>query len=319
MALKRSLSLVEHNSELSPRRTNTPLSLVLRSQQFDAALTHMPHGLCMFDEKKQLLLCNPAYVRLYDLPYELILAGTSLEKILEFRRSIGNAPLDMETYFDVVHVALSSGRYAWCRVELEDGRIIQITHSPMADGGYVAIHEDVTAHVQAEEQLRRLAAHDGLTDLLNRGSFEEAVERALSGIRQKEMLAVHYVDLDNFKPVNDGMGHQMGDLLLRLAAERFLSCVRGADVVARLGGDEFGVLQAGLANPDDAASLATRLIGRVRDPFDLDGNLVTIGASVGISVCSRNSEVSVQDLLKRADMALYAAKKAGRGTFRFSA
>lgn len=289
--------------------------LIAPSAYYDAALRHMPHGLCMFDEAARLLLCNPAYAKLYSLPGNLTVPGTPLDAILGYRQSVGNAPRKMDTYFDVVHEALKQERYAWVRVPLQDGRTIHITHNPIAEGGYVAVHEDVTAHVRAEEQIRHLAEHDSLTGLLNRASFQGTIERTLAGTRPDEVLAVHYMDLDRFKAVNDTLGHPAGDLLLQMVADRISLCLRETDVVARLGGDEFAILQVALKSPREAGRLAARLVERIADPFDIQGTAVAIGASVGTSLFPRHGS-SAENLVKLADAALYKAKSAGRSTFR---
>jgi diguanylate cyclase (GGDEF)-like protein len=145
----------------------------------------------------------------------------------------------------------------------------------------------------------------------------EKLETLLARAERMKWHAVHCLDLDQFKPVNDRFGHPMGDLLLKLVKDRFLACTREEDTVARLGGDEFGVLQQGLSRPEDAGKLASRLIEQIGVPYDLGGNEVKIGVSIGIALWPDNG-LSVEELLHCADVALYRAKLEGRNGFRYS-
>jgi len=284
-------------------RAPTLEGLIVRSEQFDIALKHMPHGLCMFDRNINLLLCNPAYARLYALPRELTERGVPLRRILEFRQLLGNGPCDLEHYFDVVQVARETGAFASRRVALTDGRTIQMTHNPMPDGGYVATHEDVTGYVLAEQQRHFLASHDVLTGLLNRGAFLLALEECLAGF-SSGLFALHLLDLDSFKPVNDTFGHQAGDLVLQTAASR-LSLISRNSPVYRLGGDEFAVL----SEMEGAAALAKCFIEAVQDPTEVRSIPVEIGVSIGIAAVERG--LSSEELFHRADVALYKSKMSG--------
>ena len=158
-----------------------------------------------------------------------------------------------------------------------------------------------------------MAHHDSLTDLANRVLLNERLEQALG---REEMVAVHHLDLDQFKAVNDTFGHHAGDKLLKIVAERLCGLVRDTDTIARMGGDEFVIVQAPIADPADATSLAQRVIGLLSEPYDIDGHQAVIGASIGISV-GPGDGMSPDKLLRNADLALYRAKGDGRGTFRF--
>ena len=281
----------------------------------DVVLENTPTGLCMFDRNRNLILCNAAYTRLYGLPEDLTCPGTPLDAILAFRVQCGNAPTDMESYFQVVEDARRQGAHAAQRIALQDGRTIQVTHNPMRDGGYVAIHDDVTGHVGAEAEVRHLATHDVLTGLPNRILFSRRLAEALKRIGPSHWIAIHCIDLDQFKAVNDIHGHAHGDHLLRCVADRFLSCMRPDDTVARLGGDEFVVLQTDVVDDDDVRSLAERLLGEIRRPFPIDGHNLHVGVSVG-SAIAREREASPDAVLRNADLALYRAKREGRNTCR---
>jgi diguanylate cyclase (GGDEF)-like protein len=161
-----------------------------------------------------------------------------------------------------------------------------------------------------------MALHDALTDLPNRVLFHEEVENRLASLGRDERFAILYLDLDNFKTINDTLGHPIGDQLLRQVAEKVRGCLRSPDVIARLGGDEFGIIQGSLSQPHDAALLASRIMEALCKPFDVDGHQVLVGASIGIAVAPTDA-ADCDQLLKNADMALYRAKADGRGTYRF--
>ena len=176
---------------------------------------------------------------------------------------------------------------------------------------------DITDRKRAEDHLVHLARHDPLTELANRTYFYEQVQRALAqGRRGDRSFALHYVDLDRFKLVNDGLGHHVGDALLKVVADRLRRVVGGEGVVARLGGDEFGVLQTDSPNWRAAAALAERIIAALDEPCELDGVPVRTSASIGIAVHPRDGRTG-DDLLKNADSAMYRAKIAGRRGYRF--
>jgi diguanylate cyclase (GGDEF)-like protein len=201
-------------------------------------------------------------------------------------------------------------------VELQDGRTIKIRHRPMPGGGWVATHEDITEQRRSEVKIEYMAHHDALTDLANRVLLNDRLEHALSRVQHGEMVAVHHLDLDQFKAVNDTFGHPCGDKLLRTVAERLRGLVAEADTIARMGGDEFVIVQATIADPADATSLAQGVIDALSEPYDIDGQQAVIGVSIGISVGPGDGS-NPDKLLRNADLALYRAKSDGRGTFRF--
>jgi diguanylate cyclase (GGDEF)-like protein/PAS domain S-box-containing protein len=176
---------------------------------------------------------------------------------------------------------------------------------------------DVTAKREAEARIAHMAHHDALTGLPNRLLFHERLEEALLRVRRyPEILAVLYLDLDQFKNVNDTLGHPVGDKLLVAVADRLRKCLRDCDMVARFGGDEFAVLQMGLAGQHEAGDLGERIVTLLSEPYDIDGQQGVIGASVGIALAPADGETAEQ-LLRNADIALYQAKEDGRRVFRF--
>jgi diguanylate cyclase (GGDEF)-like protein len=200
---------------------------------------------------------------------------------------------------------------------LKNGRTFKIRHRPMPDGGWVATHEDITEQRASEVKIEYMAHHDALTDLANRVLLNERLEQALGRrIHREEMVAVHHLDLDQFKAVNDTFGHPVGDKLLKIVADRLRGLVRETDTIARMGGDEFVVVQSPITDPAAATCLAQRIIGSLGEPFEIDGHQTVIGVSIGIAV-GPGDGLRPDRLLRNADLALYRAKGDGRGIFRF--
>lgn len=181
----------------------------------------------------------------------------------------------------------------------------------------VAILRDITERKRTAEQIGYAARHDGLTGLGNRALFLDALQHAITRSKAVgESVAVLYIDLDNFKDVNDTLGHAAGDELLRTIAKRLQANVRETDTVARFGGDEFALIEFGLRGPANAAVLASKLLKTIGEPLSIQGHEIRPGASVGIAVYGLDSP-DAETLLTHADVALYRAKSEGRGTYRF--
>ncbi|MCE5181623.1 MAG: EAL domain-containing protein [Betaproteobacteria bacterium] len=186
----------------------------------------------------------------------------------------------------------------------------EITH-------YVAIFADITERKQAEEHVHHLAHYDVLTDLPNRTLLQDRLSQALiKAHRHASKAAVMFIDLDRFKVINDTLGHGIGDLLLQEVADRLSNCIREGDTVSRLGGDEFVILLPELGTPDDAYTVAQKLLNSVSQPFMLKGHELHISASVGVSFYPDDGE-SVETLMKNADIAMYRAKEIGRNNCQF--
>jgi diguanylate cyclase (GGDEF)-like protein/PAS domain S-box-containing protein len=183
--------------------------------------------------------------------------------------------------------------------------------------GYRGTATDITEEVEAQSRATHLALHDSLTQLPNRVLFQERLDQAL--LRQSQdnaRVAVLCLDLDHFKEVNDTLGHGAGDVLLKELAVRLKSCVRSTDTVARLGGDEFAVIQSGANQPLEVEALSRRIMDAVKTPFQIDGQELYVGVSIGVALPDGEPN-KPEWLLKSADIALYRAKQAGRGTTRF--
>jgi diguanylate cyclase (GGDEF)-like protein len=291
----------------------------LRTQnmRFDVALKNMCQGLCMFDADERLVIANDRYAQMYGLTPEQVKPGTTFRQILELRIGMGAyVGSDPEAYIRERTAAVHE-RHANTKIQtLSDGRVLSISHQPMADGGWVATHQDITEQRRSEAKIAHMALHDALTDLPNRTLLGERLEHALARVKRGDIVATHLLDLDLFKDVNDTLGHAAGDKLLQAVAGRLTALARETDTVARMGGDEFAIVQVALQQPADATTLAERVINSICEPYEIDGHHVVVGTSVGIAI-GPNDGADPDQLLRNADLALYRAKSDGRGTFRF--
>ena len=176
----------------------------------------------------------------------------------------------------------------------------------------MAVKLNVTDRILTRERLIHMASHDVLTDLPNRGLFAERLQQALElAMRNATKLALLFIDLDQFKPINDTWGHRVGDLLLRAVAESMKQRLRAADTIGRLGGDEFVVLLTDLAGPDGALRVAEELRQALAQPFVIEGHALSISASIGIALYPDHG-ANAEDLTRHADAAMYRAKQGGR-------
>jgi diguanylate cyclase (GGDEF)-like protein len=284
--------------------------------QFDTALNNMPHGLCMFAADGRLAVMNHRFSEMMNLSDDLVQRGASASDIIAACVSAGS-------------ISAASGKMILSEIENSQARDIITTDpdavrgrslswkfQPMAGGGAVVLLEDITERRSAEARITHLARYDELTALPNRVNFRDEIERLLAVPHDAEQLsALLFVDLDQFKQVNDTLGHPCGDQLLCAVADRLRAMLRLEDFVARFGGDEFVVFQQNIKSNEEAAHLARRIVDHLSERYKIDNHLVEIGASVGIAMTSPG--ISADTLLKNADMALYRAKADGRGTFCF--
>ena len=292
--------------------------LCAQNLRFDAALKNMAHGLSMFDKNQRLIVCNDRYHEMYRLTPDQTKPGTTLRAIMEARLAAGIRAEDGHAYIEE-RLRKVRGRRPYCvENEFHDGRTIAVSKQPMHEGGWVAIHQDITEQKRAEKQIAYMACHDGLTGLLNRAVLLEKMEEAFGRLRQRGgAFVVFMLDLDLFKAINDSLGHPVGDELLKAVARRLSACARQADIVSRLGGDEFAVLAMADGNHrEEAIAMANRLLAAVAAPYDVDGHHLNIGTSIGIALAPEHG-TDVDQLMKNADLALYKAKSEGRDAFRF--
>ena len=282
----------------------------------DTVLNNMSQGVLMFDANAQLVFCNKRYIEMYGLSPEIVVPGCGLRELLDHRRAVGTFCDDPEGFISEILGNVAQSKISNHVAKAADGRVFSIIRRPIASGGWIATHEDITDRHRAEERIVHMARHDALTDLPNRTMLRERLEYELKRVKRGEGLAVLCLDLDHFKSVNDTLGHPIGDELLKVVAERLRGCTREADTIARLGGDEFAIIMTGMDNPNDAVTLAKRIRKSITKPYEFDGHQVLADISIGISIAPVDTR-EPDLLLKNADMALYGAKADGRGTYRF--
>jgi diguanylate cyclase (GGDEF)-like protein/PAS domain S-box-containing protein len=300
--------------KLSQQHRASQQRLTLEKLRLDTAVNNMTQGLLLFDSSQRLVICNHRYIEMYGLSADVVKPGCSFREVIAHRKETGSFDGNVDRYVELVLRDIAQ-RNAM-DITTPDGRSVQVVNEPLADGGWVVTHEDVTERRRAEERIIHLAHYDALTDLPNRTLFHEQLKRELPHIAPDRQLAVLYIDIDEFKSINDSLGHMIGDELLKSVAASLLRCTRDSDFVARLGGDEFAIVQTGVKTADDVTELLGRIFEAIRAPYECLGHQVTTDASIGIALAPQDGS-DLDQILKNADLAMYAAKAAGRRTYRF--
>jgi diguanylate cyclase (GGDEF)-like protein len=288
----------------------------MEKERLDTAVNNIPQGLVVYDKTARITVCNERYVEMFGLSPEIAKPGNTMQDLIAHRKETGSFDGDVDEFCDAIMRNVALGKATCQLTEAPGGRAIQITNQPLEAGGWVATIEDVTERERSAAQIAHMAHYDALTDLPNRVLFREQLEQAVKQVRSGEQLAVLYIDIDEFKSVNDALGHSIGDELLKTVARRLRDCLRATDVAARLGGDEFAVIQTAVRNPAETTNLVERIYRAIREPYECASHLITTDASIGIALASGDG-VDLDQLLKNADLAMYAAKSAGRRTYRF--
>ena len=301
------------------QRTSLRCEAVLREQNslFEVALHHLPVGLSMFDSEQRLIMCNPAYRRLYDLADNLSCKGASFSDIvLDYVRRAGGSDdstrMDNARNWITEHLSkLRLGKVFTETVRLADGRSIFKRVSPIAGGGWVDLQEDITAVQSRARKSNGSRVTTPLTGIANRFQFRERLEHQFECYDPRLGFALHWIDLDHFKEINDQYGHQVGDGYLKSVAKRLATSLRAGDLVGRLGGDEFAILQVGGGRKDLAEQFAARILKNISQPHDVLGHKLNAGASIGIALAPEHGQ-DPDHLFASADAALYYAKLNGR-------
>jgi diguanylate cyclase (GGDEF)-like protein len=290
--------------------------LQAQNMRFDIAINNMTQGLLLYDSAERLIVCNRRYIEMYGLSPDVVKPGLSFRDLIAYRKQTGSFKGDVDGFCSSVLRNVALGKVTHNVVETAEGHSIQIVNQPLADSGWVTTHEDITERIRTEERITHLAHYDALTDLPNRVLFHERLKWELAHIVPGEQLAVYYIDIDEFKSVNDSLGHLIGDELLKSVAVSLSRCVTAPNFVARLGGDEFAIVQIAVKSHADVTDLVDRVLDAIREPYECLGHQLTTDASIGIALAPEHG-VDLDQILKNADLAMYAAKSAGRRTYRF--
>lgn len=300
--------------QVSREYAKSELTLETERHKLDLALNHMTQGLLLYDVNERIVVCNKAYLEMFALAPDVVKPGLCFRDLIAYREKTGSFKGNVEEYCETIlrHIAL--GKTVRRFVGAPDGRIIQMVNRPLPSGGWVATMEDVTELKQLDQRIAHMAHYDALTDLPNRVLFRERLGQALES-PDLAGVAVFYIDVDQFKGVNDSLGHLVGDELLKSIAARLRDCVGESGLVSRLGGDEFAILLTRVQQRADVIDVVTRLYEVIRAPHDCSGHRLSADASIGIALADGTTDL--EQLLRRADLAMYAAKSDGRRTYRF--
>ena len=285
----------------------------LLERRYAIARHYNKHGVCVFDRHQRLVLSNEQYATIYGLAPSDIRVGMSLREILKLRIEKGIYGSNGAAAYEREWLRSVTRRRTRIQ-DLIDGRCILVVQQPTTDGHWIATHEDITERLQMEAQVSFLATRDSLTGLANRSALMARLNDELPKMHPSARACIMLLDLDHFKPVNDTYGHDVGDEVLKIAAARLRCQARDTDTVARLGGDEFVLFQSPLCDKTKIANRAAAIVFALAEPFRTSVGQVSVGASVGV-VISGPSNATADKLLKSADLALYAAKESGRGTY----
>ena len=203
---------------------------------------------------------------------DVVKPGLHFRDLIAYRKRIGSFKGDVDEFCRALLRNVAAKKATHNIIETPDGREIEIGNQPLKSGGWVATQEDITERRRAEKQIAHLAHYDALTDLPNRVLFREQLEQRAGAYQARgEQLAMLYIDIDEFKSVNDLLGHPVGDELLKAVAARLRGCIRETDFVARLGGDEFAIVQTGISQPSDVMELVKRIYDAIREPYRMPG------------------------------------------------
>jgi diguanylate cyclase (GGDEF)-like protein/PAS domain S-box-containing protein len=286
----------------------------VQQARFDAAMNNLKLGMAIFDAQGELAMANERCTRLLGQDSISALIGLSMQEFcVEMLFRLGELATGHARIESLLALARSKESSS-VNLIFESGKVLHFAYSPVPEGGFVLTLEDVTERRKAEAKASHLASYDVLTNLPNRRLLKQHIYVCLNDSQAD--CAVLCVALDRFKAVNDTLGHSGGDALLVEVSRRLRQCTREGDVVGRLGGDQFLILLANVDGAQDAEALADRVVRAIARPFDLLGQSIIVSASVGIALAPCDGE-EPDRLIKSANMALFEAKREGRGIIRF--
>ena len=285
---------------------------------FSAVMEYFPGGIILTDKNLNVLICNKELQRLMEFPASMFENRTpTLPEIFNFNAIRGEyGPGNPETLV-AEKMSLVSKRIPHCFERTRpDGRVLEIRGTPILGSGFITSYTDVTERSRRQKQLLLRATRDNLTGLLNRASLQEEFAHFSARARRGDGFALFYIDLDNFKFLNDNYGHRVGDAVIAEVSGRVKETIRETDVAARIGGDEFVILQSSVTSFQDVVSLAERLTGKLNMPFEYEGEILPLGASIGVcSSLSIAEDLDFDAIISLADSEMYRSKKRSRGGF----
>lgn len=301
----------------SVRLTEARHLLDAKSTELEVTLENISQGIMMVDPQGRIGFLSIVCRRMLGLPEDFMAGGKTYRELVENLEASGEFKSGLDDQLlDYIRDPDQHPLIASYERVRPDGSVLEVRTKPLDGGGFVRTISDITGRKTAESKILHLARNDALTGLANRAVFRQKLDEAAQRLATDDVrpFAVHMIDLDRFKPVNDTHGHLVGDKLLKEVAGRLRELVRDGDIVARLGGDEFAVIQAGARTSKQGSALAARICRVLGQSYNIDGNTLVIGATVGIAFAPADSRTA-QDLLHAADLALYAAKSRCRGTY----
>ncbi len=296
--------------------------------QFNAVVNTIDYGILLLDADLRVRIANQAYRDLWQIPQSFIDASPTMREIIEFTSSSGIyhvAPENLNSYIEKRIKAIKEGNIPPMEMARADGRVLQYQCTVLPDDGRLLTFFDITSLKNTEKKLEEalikvsdLANHDPLTGLPNLRLAREKLLSSLSFAKRKGwMVALMFIDLDGFKEVNDSHGHDVGDRILQMVADRLTNCLRQTDTIARIGGDEFLVIQTEVADRSAIAKVAEKIIGTIAEPLHHSDLEISIGVSIGIAVYPEHGEES-RILMKKADDAMYYTKRIGKKNYSFT-
>lgn len=289
-------------------------------QILEYALNSSSQGFVVWDDQQNLVAWSKKCFDLWYEPAGIIRIGMPMIELLTHiakTSAFGNGNPDTVAKRELERIR-KSGPESWEEFEMLDGRIIHVQRHAMQDGGHASTYTDITERKELENKVNYMATHDTLTQIPNRILLMDRLDLALARAnREKSQVAVLFLDLNNFKPVNDTMGHMIGDQILKKMADRMVSCMRTTDTVARFGGDEFAIVMTDVTNTNDVVNMANNLSQILAKPINLGSKEAILGASIGISLYPDHALTS-ETLLSLADQAMYVVKNNDKQGYHFS-
>ncbi len=290
------------------------LYLKEQHRRLSIAVSNMAQGLLLFDASERLVLSNQQYLDMFGLSPHLVRPGCTLRDVIQHRQDTGSLTGGVDAYCEKIRQGTKTGTVTL--TETPDGRWMKSANKSVAGGGWVSTMEDVTEQRQNEERTIRLASYDTLTELPNRALLHKHLDGELEKCSPQNQVAVLFLDMDEFKAVNDSLGHRVGDELLKSVACSLRGCVGPNDFVARLGGDEFAVVLSGIGGDSQITTSIQRIYQAVRRTHECGSHQLTVDTSIGVAVAPHQG-LTCDELLQNADLAMYDAKSSGKRTYRF--